>query len=282
MPQIEKADWTGFCFGVKRAIDILTKAAAQHGGVETLGAIVHNRQVTDHLAGANIHVAPSVDAIRGDVAAIGSHGVAPEVEAGMKTRFRVLVDTTCPFVHRAQSTAGRLAAAGFTVIIYGEVEHPEVKGILGYARGKAIATMDTGFLADLRPVPRHVGVLSQTTQIPAHFVEFGRQIVGSLLDKDVELRFVDTICHDMRDRQEAAMRLAREVDLMLVVGSRTSANTNHLVDLCRTVTDSRLVETAEALAGLSLTGFERIGVTSGASTADETVDAVVTRLEETL
>ncbi len=282
MPQIEKAARTGFCFGVKRAIDILTRAAAQHGGVETLGAIVHNRQVTDRLAGGGIRVAPTIDAFQGEVAAIGSHGVAPEVEAEMNARFRVLVDTTCPFVHRAQSAAGRLAGAGFTVIIYGEVEHPEVKGILGHARGKGIATMDTEFLADLRPPPHKVGILSQTTQIPAYFVEFGRQVIGSLLDKDVELRFIDTICHDMRDRQEAAMRLARQVDLMIVVGSKTSANTNHLVDLCRTATESRLIETADALPGLTFAGFQRIGVTSGASTADETVDAVVARLEELL
>jgi 4-hydroxy-3-methylbut-2-enyl diphosphate reductase len=282
MTRIEKAARTGFCFGVKRAIDILTRAAAQHGGVETLGAIVHNRQVTDRLAGRGISVAQTMDAIQGEVAAIGSHGVPPEVEAEMKSRFRVLVDTTCPFVHRAQAAAERLATAGFTVIIYGEVEHPEVRGILGYARGKGMATMDTHVLSGVKPPPRKVGILSQTTQIPAYFVEFGRDMVGSLLDKDVELRLIDTICHDMRDRQQAAMQLARTVDMMLVVGSRTSANTNHLVDLCRTATECRLVETAEALNGVSLDGFRRIGVTSGASTADETVDAVVARLEESL
>ena len=142
--------------------------------------------------------------------------------------------------------------------------------------------MDTDFLKDLDPVPRRVGVLSQTTQIPSHFVEFAKKIVGSLLEKDVELRFIDTICHDMRDRQKMALELARRVDLMLVVGSQTSANTNHLVDLCATATESRLVETAESLNEGGLKGFQRIGVASGASTSDETVDAVLSRLKTLL
>jgi 4-hydroxy-3-methylbut-2-enyl diphosphate reductase len=280
MAHIERAATTGFCFGVKRAIDILTKAAADHGRIETLGAIVHNRQVTEKMARLGIAVATNLGAISGDVAAIGSHGVSPEVEAEMKSRFRVLIDTTCPFVHRAQSTAKQMAAAGFTVIIYGEADHAEVIGILGHAQGKAIATMDTGFVAGLKPLPRKVGVLSQTTQIRSRFVDFAREMVGSFLDEDVELRLADTICHDMSDRQEAALALARTVDLMLVVGSRTSANTNHLVDLCSTATSSRLIETADGLEGLSLAGIQRIGVTSGASTADETVDAVIERLRK--
>ena len=279
-PLVEKASRTGFCFGVKRAIEILTKAAAEHGHVEALGAIVHNKQVTDNMERLGITVAPSLDSITGDVVAIGSHGVSPQVEAEMKSRFRVLIDTTCPFVRRAQSTAEHLAKGGFMVIIYGEADHAEVKGILGYSQDKGIATMDAGFISSLQPLPRKVGVLSQTTQIPSRFVAFGKEIVGSVLDKDVELRFTDTICHDIRDRQEAALALARKVDLMLVVGSKTSANTNHLADLCATATTSRLVETAGDLDGISLEGFHHIGVTSGASTADETIDEVVGRLKK--
>lgn len=276
--QIETAAKTGFCFGVKRAIDILAKAAAEHGHVETLGAIVHNRQVTERMSAIGVTVAPRLQDIVGIVAAIGSHGVSPEVEAEMRSRFDVLIDTTCPFVHRAQSSAGKLASAGFTVIVYGEADHAEVKGILGYAQGKGIATMDTEFLNGLEKLPRKVGVLSQTTQIRSRFVSFGKEIVGSLLDKDAELQFIDTICHDMNDRQEAALELARRVELMLVVGSKTSANTNHLLALCLTATRSLLVETPADLEGMRFEGVDRIGVTSGASTSDETVEAVVAAL----
>ncbi len=276
--QVETTAKTGFCFGVKRAIDILSRAAAERGRVETLGAIVHNRQVTEKMSALGIAVAPRLQDIVGKVAAIGSHGVSPEVEAEMRSRFDVLIDTTCPFVHRAQSSAGKLASAGFTVVVYGEADHAEVKGILGYAKGKGIATMDTRFLDAMAKLPRKVGVLSQTTQIRSGFVSFGKELVGSLLDKDAELRFVDTICHDMNDRQDAALELARRVELMLVVGSKTSANTNHLVALCSTATRSLLVETADDLAGVAFDGLDRIGVTSGASTSDETVEAVVAAL----
>ncbi len=277
--RVETTAKIGFCFGVKRAIDILARAAAEHGHVEALGAIVHNRQVTERMSALGITVAPGLQDMVGKVAAIGSHGVSPEVQAEMQSRFDVLIDTTCPFVHRAQSSASKLASAGFTVVVYGEADHAEVKGILGYARGKGIATMDTQFLNGMAKPPRKVGVLSQTTQIRSRFVSFGKDMVGSLLDKDAELRFIDTICHDMNDRQDAALELARRVELMLIVGSKTSANTNHLVALCSTATRSLLVETAADLEGVSFDGVDRVGVSSGASTSDETVEAVVARLK---
>jgi len=279
---IEKTARTGFCFGVNRAIDILTKATAERGSVETLGAIVHNHQVMQSLAALGVTVASGLDKIRGNVVAIGSHGVSPEVEAEMRSRFSVVIDTTCPFVHRAQLTARRLANAGFYVVVYGEANHPEVRGILGYAQGKGLATMDEAFIksiAAMKPQPRRLGILSQTTQIPDAFTDFARKAIDSLLTKDAELRFIDTICHDIRERQQEALELARRVGLMLIVGSHTSANTNHLADLCATVTSSHLIENAEALNPAWLTDCTTVGVTSGASTAEETIEAVVARLE---
>lgn len=279
---VEKTERTGFCFGVNRAIDILTRVTTERGRIETLGAIVHNQHVMQRLASIGVTVAGGLDSIQGRVVAIGSHGVSPEVEAEMRSRFEFVVDTTCPFVHRAQVTARRLANAGFYVVVYGEANHPEVKGILGYAQGKGIATMDQSFIGNLtgvKPAPRRLGVLSQTTQIPDRFTDFATRVLESLLAKDAELRFIDTICHDIRERQQAALDLARRVDLMLVVGSHTSANTNHLADLCATVTRSHLIEAADGLELAWLEGCGSIGVTSGASTAKETIDAVLARLE---
>jgi 4-hydroxy-3-methylbut-2-en-1-yl diphosphate reductase len=278
--EIEKASRTGFCFGVKRAIDLLTKAATQYGEVEVLGAIVHNQQVTERLAAGGIKVAPGINDIKGEIAAIGSHGVSPQIESVMKSRFRVIVDTTCPFVRRAQNTARQLTDDGFMTIIYGEKEHPEVKGILGFTNDKGIVTLDTDFLIDPEKLPKKIGVLSQTTQVPAHFIEFSQQILGSLLEKDVELRFTDTICHDIRERQQSALAVARRVDLMMVVGSHTSANSNHLADLCATVTQSHLVETATGIDRTWLKNCRRVGVTSGSSTAEETVNEVIAKLKE--
>lgn len=277
---IEKAKEVGFCYGVRRAIEILEKAAHEHGGVETLGAVVHNEQVLQRLAKLGITVVKSVDQIRGKVVAISSHGVSPEVEDRLRASGLIRVDTTCPFVRRAQIAARRLAESGFYVVIYGDAGHPEVKGILGWAGGKGLASLEAGSLGSASGgLPRRIGVLSQTTQIPEHFTDFVRKLVESALTRDAEIRIIDTICHDIRKRQAVSLELAKTVDLMLVVGGRSSANTRRLTELCASVTATRQIETAENIDASWLKGKRRIGVTSGASTARETIDEVLAGLE---
>jgi 4-hydroxy-3-methylbut-2-enyl diphosphate reductase len=278
-PRIEKAKGIGFCFGVRRALDILEKAAREHGTVETLGAIVHNQPVLDRLAGIGVRIASGVDDIQGSVVAISAHGVSPQLEQEIKSRHIEVIDTTCPFVHRAQIAARRLARAGFFTIVYGDAHHPEVKGVLGWAGGRGMATVDEQLVTGIKPLPRRLGILSQTTQIPEHFNEFVVQLISHTLDKDSELRIVDTICHDIRERQAQALELARRVGLMLVIGGHSSANTNRLAQLCSEVTRTYLIETAAEIQTSWLEGEHRIGITAGASTADETIDEVVTRLE---
>ena len=278
-PRIEKAKGIGFCFGVRRALDILEKAARERGTVETLGAIVHNQPVLDRLAGIGVRIASGVDDIQGSVVAISAHGISPQLEQEIKSRHIEVIDTTCPFVHRAQIAARRLARAGFFTIVYGDAHHPEVKGVLGWAGGRGMATVDEQLVTGIKPLPRRLGILSQTTQIPEHFNEFVVQLISHTLDKDSELRIVDTICHDIRERQAQALELARRVGLMLVIGGHSSANTNRLAQLCSEVTRTYLIETAAEIQTSWLEGEHRIGITGGASTADETIDEVVTRLE---
>ena len=277
--KVEKVPGTGFCFGVRRAIDTLEKAARDGGKIETLGAVVHNQQVVQRLADIGIRVANSVSDIQSSTVAITAHGVGPQMESELKASNIEIINTTCPFVHRAQITARRLARAGFFVVIYGDANHPEVRGILGWANGKGVATLDENFIANLDHLPRRVGILSQTTQIPARFTEFVKKLIDFSLIKDAELRIIDTICHDIRERQQAALQLANRVDLMLVIGSHTSANTNHLAQLCATATKTYLVETAEGIQSSWLQGHHHIGITSGASTAEEIINEVLAKLE---
>jgi 4-hydroxy-3-methylbut-2-enyl diphosphate reductase len=277
--RIEKTEETGFCFGVKRAIDMLEKMVAERGGVETLGALVHNQQVLQRLAGIGVRVAESVDDIKGDMVAISSHGVAPEVEEQLKARHIGIIDTTCPFVNRLQNAARRLAQGGFFIVIYGNADHTEVRGVLGWAEGKGLATLDEKDIFNLDPLPRRLGVLSQTTQIPAHFVEFVKKLIDGAFGRDSEMRIIDTICHDIRRRQAQALELAGRVDLMLVIGGKGSANTNRLVELCSAVTETRLIETAAEIDPAWFEGRRNIGVTSGASTAEVTIDEVLARLK---
>ena len=277
--RVEKAAGIGFCFGVKRAIDTLEKITRERGQIETLGAVVHNRQVMKRLADIGVRVANSVDDIQGNTVAISAHGVGPQLEEEIQARHIDMINFTCSFVHRAQVAARKLAKSGFFVIVYGDANHPEVRGILDWAGGQGVATLDVDFIATLEPLPRRVGVLSQTTQIPARFTEFVKKLIDSALVKDAELRIIDTICHDIRERQQAALDLANRVELMLVIGSHTSANTNHLAELCATATETYQVETAEEIQSSWLKGHHHIGVTSGTSTAEETINEVIARLE---
>jgi 4-hydroxy-3-methylbut-2-enyl diphosphate reductase len=277
--RVKKTAGIGFCFGVKRAVDTLEKVARERGRVEALGAIVHNQQVLQRLADIGVKVASSLENIQGDTVAIGAHGVSPQLEEELRAKYHDIIDTTCPFVHRAQIAARRLAKSGFFVIVYGDVNHPEVRGILGWANGKGVATLDENFASTLKHLPRRLGVLSQTTQIPARFVEFVKKLIDSALTKDAELRIIDTICHDIRERQQAALDLAKRVDLMLVIGSHSSANTNHLADLCATATKTYLVETAEEIQPSWLQGHHQVGLTGGASTAEQTINEVLAKLK---
>jgi 4-hydroxy-3-methylbut-2-enyl diphosphate reductase len=217
--------------------------------------------------------------IKGSAVVTSSHGVSPEVESGIKARNIEAVSTTCGFVRRAQVAAKRLADSGFFVIIYGDGNHPEVKGILGWAEGKGLATTDEKTVAALNPLPRKLGILSQTTQVPEHFAAFVKKIIDVALVKDAEIRIIDTICHDIRERQAAALELAKRADLMLVVGGRSSANTNRLAELCSGETETHHIETAGEIKPEWLKGKDLIGVTAGASTDEEEVERVIKRVE---
>jgi len=277
--KIEKTKEIGFCYGVKRAIELLERLARERGGVETLGEVVHNQQVLQRLAAVGVRVVPTIGDIKGNIVAISSHGTTPEIEEELRARNIEIVDTTCPFVHRVQIAARRLARSSFFVIIYGDAEHTEVRGVLGWTGGKGLATLDEKSVAKLDPVPRRVGVLSQTTQIPAHFTGFVKRLIDLVFTRDSELRVIDTICHDMRRRQAEAMDLAKRVDVMLVIGGRGSANTNRLAELCSTVTETHLIETAEEIKPSWFQGKKLVGVTSGASTSEQTIDEVLAKLE---
>jgi 4-hydroxy-3-methylbut-2-enyl diphosphate reductase len=125
-----------------------------------------------------------------------------------------------------------------------------------------------------------LGILSQTTEVPAHFAEFVKKIIDLALTKNSEIRIIDTICHDLRERQATALELAHRADLMLVVGGRSSANTHRIAELCAKVTETHLIETAEDIKPAWLKGKQHIGVTSGASTAEETVEEVMKKLND--
>ncbi|MEA1959047.1 MAG: 4-hydroxy-3-methylbut-2-enyl diphosphate reductase [Chloroflexota bacterium] len=275
--EIEKAAEIGFCTGVRRAIEMIERAAAEIGPLHTLGPIVHNQQVVERLARFGVAVADSLGNIEGGTMAISSHGVGPQIIEEAEARDINIIDTTCPFVRRTQAAAKKLANAGFSVVVFGDRDHPEVQGVLGYAGEKGLATIE---VPPFESLSQRVGILSQTTQSFSAFHRFVSAFVEAHLETVSELRVVNTICDATRRHQEAALELARRSDLMIVVGSRSSANTRRLAELCSALVETHYVETAQEIDPEWLGGHvERIGVTAGASTPDEVIDEVISRLK---
>ena len=276
--QIEKAAEIGFCTGVRRAINMIERAATELGPLQTLGPIVHNQQVVDRLAEHGVTVAESLDQLKREILCISSHGVGPQVIEEAESRGIKIIDTTCPFVRRTQVAAKKLANSGFSVIVFGDENHREVQGVLGYAGEKGLATVKVPSFKKLSP---RVGILSQTTQSFTAFHSFVSSFIQTHLESISELRVVYTICDATRKHQEAALDLARRSDLMLVVGSRGSANTKRLAELCSALIETHHIETAQEIDPKWLSGkVERIGITAGASTPDEVIDEVISSLGE--
>ena len=278
---IEKATEIGFCFGVKRALKILEDTIRDHGEVETLGPVVHNQQVVDKFSQLGVKVVTAPGQIKGNVAVIPSHGVPPNVLEELVSRRLKTVDTTCPNVRKAQTAARELSEAGFWVIIFGDPTHPEVKGILGWAGHRGMATLDSKSIAKLDELPSRLGILSQTTRNPAQFVNFVDNIVGSLTSRIDEMRIINTLCNITKNRQTAALELAKKVSLMIVVGGRNSANTRCLAQVCSsTGTETRHIETADEIKDVWLKGQRAIGITTGTSIPHSVIDEVMLKLEE--
>jgi 4-hydroxy-3-methylbut-2-enyl diphosphate reductase len=186
-----------------------------------------------------------------------------------------IIDTTCPSVKRVQLAAQRLMKAGFYVVIYGDAQHPEVKGILGWAQGQGQATMDIKTIASLDAIPRRLGVLSQTTQVPENFTRFVKDLINATLTRGVEIHIIDTICEGVRNRQSQTLALASRVDLMLVIGSLNSANTRRLLELSSPYTEAHLIGSADEINPDWIKGKNKVGITSGTSTSTENIDDVI-------
>jgi small subunit ribosomal protein S1 len=265
---------------VRRAQGLIEDAAAKHGRMATLGALVHNRQVAEGLQQLGVGVVASLDHVQESIVAISAHGAPPETAAEALQRGLRVIDGTCPFVRKAQEAAGALAKAGFAVLVYGDPAHREVKGILAWGGERARVVADAASLPTTCP-GRKVGIVSQTTQNTDNLRRVTEAVVARWFANLAELRIVNTICYASVRRQNAAEQLAREVEVMVVIGGRDSANTARLTQVCtRTGTPTYQVEDAEDLSPAWFTGLRLAGLTAGASTPDWVIERVRKRLQE--
>ncbi|MEO0078019.1 MAG: 4-hydroxy-3-methylbut-2-enyl diphosphate reductase [candidate division WOR-3 bacterium] len=259
MPRVTIARPTGFCFGVERAIRLAKAGKERYGQVATLGELVHNPFVLEELAAEGIKAVAQVRPMRKGALVIRAHGCPPQVLEQCRRLGIVTIDATCPYVRKVQNVARQLKDKGYDVVVVGERDHPEVRSILGHT-GRAGQVYGTR----LRLRGRKVGVVAQTTMSRSRF----REAVANLsCFRYTELRVFDTICEEAAARQEAAARLARQVDLVIVVGGRNSANSSRLADIARDA--GRQVVFAERPAdvpGKVLAQSRHVGIVAGSST----------------
>jgi 4-hydroxy-3-methylbut-2-enyl diphosphate reductase len=271
------ANEAGVCFGVKRATEIAFKAADEaEKPVLTFGELIHNPQVVEKLREAGVAPAETADEATDSTVIIRSHGLPPDTYREVEKKAARLIDATCPIVKAQQHDAEFLSGEGYRIVIIGNRNHPEVQAVAGYA-GPDVVIIDSVKEAERMENYGKVGVVIQTT----HRLDECEEIIGALLPKARELRVFNTLCNATSVRQEAARELALQVDVMLVVGGRNSANTTRLAEICAEVTDrSYHIETAEELESAWFEGAERVGITGGASTPDWIIEDVVARLIE--
>jgi len=273
--KINIAKKAGFCFGVKRAIDITFDLAKEDNkGLYTYGPLIHNPQVVEELRIKGVKTVDDLTSPDIRTIIIRTHGVSPEVYAETSKMGYNVIDATCPFVKKAQNFAQILNDEGYQVLIIGDKEHPEVQGLMGFAGGHAVVADN----ADNLPVLKNrVGIIVQTTQ---PFDTF-RKIVLEVINTVREVKIYNTICDFTAQRVKETRELAKKVELMIIVGGKNSSNTNQLVKLSKDVCAKVYhVETAEEIREEWFQGVENVGITGGASTPQWIIEDAVKKIRE--
>jgi len=276
--EIVLADSLGFCMGVKRAVDMAYRALEKDSSlpVVTLGPLIHNTQEIERLRRDGIEVTDEESLPDRGTVIIRAHGVAPASYQALKARGLRVMDGTCPYVHYSQRKALELRNSGYTVVIIGDKDHPEIRGILGYIDNQAEVVRSVEDAAKLPFIDR-IGTIAQTTISPKKH----QLIIEALRARCREIRVCETICDATEENQAAVRTLSAEVDMLYVIGGRHSANSNKLVESAREKCPRAvLIETGDEIRPEDLRGVSRVGVSAGASTPDWMIQQVVERLRQ--
>ena len=272
------AEQCGFCHGVRSAISVAEKTLAHQkpgNPVYSLGPIIHNKDEVERLAKVGLKTVDGVQQIQSGTVLIRSHGAAPEQIAKLEEKGLNIVDATCILVKRVQHIAKELAGDGYEVVIIGDEDHPEVQAVMGCATDVVVI----GDENDLHKLPQNarLGIVCQTTQNPEHF---GR-VLGAIGRYGFsELKVINTLCKEAIKRQESAVQLCRQVDIMFVLGGLESANTCQLAELCKKHNSQTFhLQNWNELDKNILYGKNIAGVTAGASTPDWIIAEFVKSLE---
>lgn len=271
--EVKLAKNYGFCFGVRRAI----KLAESKPNSITLGPLIHNAKEIERLKeNFNVEVNENIQEVKpNQEVIIRTHGITKNDLEELKKKTNNITDATCPFVTKPQEICERMSKEGYQIIIFGDVKHPEVKGVMSYCQNEPVVIDKLETLKDIK-ISDKVALISQTTKN----VEIFLKIADFLIPQCSECRVFNTICNATFDNQDSARSLAKEVDVMVIVGGKNSANTKQLYNISKEFCqDCYLIEEAQELQETWFIGKQICGVSAGASTPNWIIDKVVERLK---
>ena len=272
--EINLAKNYGFCFGVKRAIDI----AEESKNATTMGPLIHNNEEINRLKkNFDVTTAHSMDEI-GDAqkVIIRTHGIVKDDLAKLESSNKEIIDATCPFVTKPQEIVEKMSKEKYKIIIFGDENHPEVKGVKSYAVNEPVVVLHVDELKNV-PLGPKIAIVSQTTK---KYVEF-MAIVNYLVERVSEVRVFNTICNATFENQDAARELSLKSDIMIVIGGKNSSNTKQLLNISEeNCKDCYLVENEKELENSWFEGKQKCGVTAGASTPGWIIEKIITKIRE--
>jgi 4-hydroxy-3-methylbut-2-enyl diphosphate reductase len=270
---VKLASSYGFCFGVKRAI----KIAQEHPRSATMGALIHNQNEINRLRNDyKVGLYNSLDEVKeSDTVIIRTHGIPKNDLADVKLRAKEVINATCPFVTAPQKIVQKMSDDGYSIVLFGDEDHPEVKAVKSYGIDVHVV-LNSSDIKNLKTKHRKIATVAQTTKKKEIYLE----IVNELILRHKEVRVFNTICDATFENQDAARELSLEVDIMVVIGGKNSSNTKQLLSICNENCKSYLIEDEKELEKEWFNGKNVCGITAGASTPDWIIKSVVETIEK--
>jgi (E)-4-hydroxy-3-methyl-but-2-enyl pyrophosphate reductase len=271
--EVEIAQYSGYCFGVKRALKIVEKTLEENSGpgqnIYTLGSVIHNPGVMKELTNMGLISVNNPENIKqGSILIIRSHGMSPRVLNDLLRKNIEIIDATCPFVKKAQAKVKKLESQGYFVLVIGNRDHPEVIGIKEQLDDSNVKVIENSIEASGLDYKKKIGVVIQTTQTADRV----KSITSVLIDKCKELLICNTICDTTKNRQESTKILSKKVDVMVIAGGKNSANTTHLADISLGENKRTYhIESSNEIDPEWFRDSDKIGISGGASTPEKDI-----------
>ena len=273
--KIEKARSYGFCFGVKRAVEI----AEESKNAVTLGPLIHNPLEIERLSqNYNVKYIDSIDDIDENIkrVIVRTHGIPKEQLKKLKDKNVEIIDATCPFVKKPQEIVEEMSAKGYDIVIFGDKNHPEIQGVMSYSTHNRVYVVLTPEELENIKLKEHIATVAQTTRKISDYLK----ITDYLIKNYKEVRVFNTICNATFENQDAVKELAKKADIMIIIGGKNSSNTKQLYNIAKEFCEAYLVESEEELKKEWFEGKALCGISAGASTPEWLVEKIISRIKE--